>query len=282
MPLQHVLGLDHVVVTTRNLDAAGATWRKLGFTLSPRGTHSPHIGSANYTIVFGDDYIELLGILTETPHNRLTTAFLKQREGIERAAFTTDDAVAGLAELTARGISGSGPLAFARPVELPGGGTTEARFNTFNWPAEDAPAGLRIFACQHLTPDAVWIPALRHHPNGATRLAAVEIVAADPRAAAAQLSRLIDRPVESKGDGSYRVASGGNRADFLFHDAAAFARRYPEHVREGAPGEGAAALSIATDDMAKARGIAGTVAHDGALSVPAAQASGVIVSFVDG
>ncbi len=282
MPLQHVLGLDHVVVATRDLDAAGAAWRKLGFTLSPRGTHSPHIGSANYTIVFGDDYIELLGVLTETPHNRLTTAFLRQREGIERAAFTTDDADAGLAELTARGIGGSGPLAFARPVELPGGGATEARFNTFNWPAEDAPAGLRIFACQHLTPDAVWIPALRRHANGATRLAAVEIVAADPRAAATHLSRLIDRPVASVGDGSYRVGSGGTRADFLFHDTAAFARRYPERVRAGAPTEGAAALVIATDDMAKARGIAGAVVHDGAVSVPAAQASGVIVRFAEG
>lgn len=280
MPLKHVLGLDHVVVATRDLDTAGAAWRKLGFTLSSRGTHSPHIGSANYTIVFGDDYIELLGILTETPHNRLTTAFLTQREGIERAAFTTDDAVAGLAELVARGIGGSGPLAFARPVELPGGGTTEARFNTFNWPAGDAPAGLRIFACQHLTPEAVWIPALRRHANGATRLAAVEIVAADPRAAAAHLSRLIDRPGTDAGGGSYRVASGGTRADFLFHDATAFARRYPEQVRTGAPAEGTAALVIVTDDLAKPREIVGVVAHDGALSVPAAQASGVIVSFV--
>ena len=279
MSLKHIVGLDHVVVTTRNLDAASATWQRLGFTLSPRGTHSAHIGSANYTIVFGDDYLELLGILHETAHNQLTVAFLKQREGIERAAFTTDDASAGIAELNARGIGGSGPLAFARPVELPGGGNSEARFNIFSWPPEPAPAGLRIFACQHLTPETVWIPELQRHANGATGLLAVEIVSADPRAAAALLSRLIDQPVESD-DGSYRLASGGTRAVFRFYDTAAFAKRYPDSVRAGTPAEGAAALVLATDDAAKVRGIAGIVEHSHAFSIPAAQANGVIVSFI--
>lgn len=279
MSLQHVLGLDHVVVTTRDLEAAGTAWRRLGFTLSPRGTHSAHIGTANYTIVFGDDYIELLGVVSETPNNRLTVAFLGQREGVERAAFTTDDAAAGVAELVARGIGGSGPLSFARPVELPDGGVTEARFNTFYWPAEAAPAGLRIFACQHLTPEAVWIPALRRHANGALRLVAVEIVSADPRAAADMLSRLIDRPVEAADDG-YRVASGGGRAVFRFDDAAAFAKRYPAAVRAGAPSEGVAALVIATDDAARLRDLAGVVPRGDGFSVPATQANGVIVSFV--
>lgn len=279
MSLKHVVGLDHIVVTTRNLDAASAAWQKLGFTLSPRGTHSAHIGSANYTIVFGDDYIELLGILNETAHNQLTVAFLKQREGIERAAFTTDDASAGIAELNARGIGGSGPVAFARPVELPGGGHSEARFNIFSWPPEEAPAGLRIFACQHLTPQTVWIPELQRHANGATRLLAVEIVSSDPHAAATMLSRLIDQPVES-GDGGYRVASGGTRGDFRFYDAAAFAKRYPDSVRVGTPAEGAAALVLETDNAAKVRDIAGIIEHRNALSIPATQANGVIVSFI--
>ena len=92
MPLKHILGLDHVVVTVRDLDASARQWQSLGFTVSPRGTHSAILGSGNYTIMFGDDYVELLGILAETEHNKPTRDFLKEREGIERAAFTTDDA----------------------------------------------------------------------------------------------------------------------------------------------------------------------------------------------
>src|SRR6185295_11675001 len=88
MPLRHILGVDHVVVVARDLDAAAAQWRKLGFTLSPRGTHSPQMGSGNYTIMFGEDYLELLGVLHETEQNKPTREFLKNREGIERTAFT--------------------------------------------------------------------------------------------------------------------------------------------------------------------------------------------------
>ena len=77
MGLRHVIGLDHVVVSVRDLDAAAKAWRALGFTVSPRGTHSPHMGSANYTIMFGEDYMELLGVLTPTEHNAAMREWLE-------------------------------------------------------------------------------------------------------------------------------------------------------------------------------------------------------------
>lgn len=279
MPLKHLIGLDHVVVAVRDLDAAGAAWKKLGFTVSPRGTHSAHLGSGNYTIVFGDDYLELLGILNETPHNQATLQFLKAGEGIERTAFTTDDAAAGVAEVQARGIAADGPVHFGRPVDLPNGGKSEARFNIFRWPADTAPGGVRIFACQHLTPEAVWIPELKTHANGARGLVRVEVLTGKPQDAAAQLGRLIDQGATETADG-VRVASGGSRADFLFYDPTAFAQRYLDGVRQGAPAGGAVAIVIATDDLAKARAIPGAVVHGDGVSVPASAANGAILHFV--
>jgi Glyoxalase-like domain len=70
MSLQYVVGVDHVVVMVEDLDAASDNWRRLGFTVSPRGTHSAKLGSGNYTIMFGDDYVELLGILSGSPSPR--------------------------------------------------------------------------------------------------------------------------------------------------------------------------------------------------------------------
>ena len=285
MPLKHILGADHVVVTVRDLDAAAAQWRKLGFTLSPRGTHSPQMGSGNYTIMFGDDYLELLGVLHETEQNKATREFLAKREGIERTAFTTDDAAAGAADLKSRGFEPLGPVHFGRPVDLPNGQKGEAKFNVFRWPLSESPGGMRIFACQHLTRNTVWIPELQQHANGATRIATIEILSADPKVAAAHMSRLIDEPVSvadgSSNDKIWRVPSGGKRADFLFYDAATFARRYPEAVRTGAAPDGAAALVLGTSDLAaatKALGGAG-IAHNGMVSVPAGAANGVVVSF---
>lgn len=281
MPLKHILGLDHVVVTVRDLDAAARQWQGLGFTVSPRGTHSPLLGTGNYTIMFGEDYLELLGVLTETEQNKPTRDYLKNREGMERAAFTTDDAAAGAAELKSRGLEALGPVHFGRPVELPNGGTGEAKFNVFRWPLDQSPGGLRIFACQHLTRETVWIPELQKHANGASRIIRVEVLAADPKAAAEHLSRLIDEPASQQGD-AWLVPSGGKRADFLFYDAAGLAKRYPDALRNGAAPGGAAAVVLATSDLeaaAKAVGPAGQ-RHDGAVSVPASAANGIIVSFL--
>lgn len=281
MPLAQVIGADHAVVAVRDLDAAAEQWRRLGFTVSPRGTHSAQMGSGNYTIVFDVDYIELLGVLAETPHNAPTRAFLAKREGMERVAFTAVDAAAGVEELKARGIAATGPVDFGRPVVLPGGGNTEARFRVMHWPVDERPGGLRIFACQHLTRAAVWIKSLQTHANTARRLLEVEMLTPDPKAAAAHMTRLIDRPAEALADGAIRVPSGGERADFIFLDRAALAKRHPGIALAGLPDEGAIGLRIAVADVAaaaKAVGAAG-IAGERSVTVPPSAATGVIITF---
>jgi len=281
MPLAQVIGADHAVVAVRDLDAAAEQWRRLGFTVSPRGTHSAHLGSGNYTIVFDTDYIELLGVLAETPHNAPTVAFLNKREGIERVAFTAIDSAAGVEELKARGIAATGPVDFGRPVDLPGGGKSEARFRVMHWPVDERPGGLRIFACQHLTREAVWIKSLQTHANTARGLMEVEMLTPDPKAAAAHMTRLIDRPAVALADGAIRVPSGGGRADFIFLDRVALAQRHPGIALAGLAEEGAIGLRIAVADVAaaaKAVGAAG-IAGERCVTVPPSAASGVIITL---
>ncbi len=219
MALKHLVGLDHVVIVVRDLDRAPERWRRFGFTLSPRGTHSAHVGTGNHTIMLGPDYIELLGVLAETPHNEPSRTFLKRRgEGLERIALTTTDAADGVEEIRRKGIAGIGPIDFGRAVTLPGGGETEAKFRVFLWPTDEPPGGVRIFACQHLTRDAVWLPELQTHANTATCLSRVEIVTANPRRAASHMARLIDGVVEAEPDGAWRVPTGAARAKIVFLD----------------------------------------------------------------
>ncbi|MCX7275240.1 MAG: VOC family protein [Burkholderiales bacterium] len=278
--LNQVIGLDHAVVTVRDLDAAAAGWRALGFTLSPRGTHSAHMGTGNYTIMLTDDYLELIGVLADTAHNAPTRAFLAQREGIERAAFTARDAAAGVAELQARGIAATGPMDFGRPVILPDGRVTSANFATFNWPVNERPGGMRIFACQHFTRDAVWIPELQRHANTATAILRLEMLAPDPRAAAEHMGRLIDRSPEAQPDGAWRVASGSTRGDFIYLSRDVLAGRYPGVALDGLADEGTAALVLRVDDLEAARralaGVPVSVSA-GRLVVPASHANGLML-----
>ena len=199
MALKNIVGIDHAVVVVRDLDQAAENWRRLGFTVSPRGTHSAKMGTGNATIMLGPDYIELLGVLTETEHNAPTRAYLARHgEGIERIAFTAIDAAAGAEEIRARGYAALGPTDFERPVTMPDGTLSAAKFRTFQWPIEEAPAGLRIFACQHKTRETVWIPQLQQHANAANCLKRALVVSPDPAKDAAHLARLIDRDVSAR------------------------------------------------------------------------------------
>jgi hypothetical protein len=281
--LRNVTGIDHAVVVVKELDSAAETWKRLGFTLSPRGTHSAKMGSGNYTIMLDPDYIELLGILSETEHNAPTRAFLARRgEGIERIAFTAIDSAAGAEEIRARGFEPIGPIDFERPVEMPDGSLSAAKFRVFQWPVAEAPGGLRIFACQHKTRETVWIPELMKHANAAKCLKQALIVTPEPKTDADHLTRLIDREGRREADGAITVTSGGDRADFVFLTRDQLALRYPGVALTVLPERGGAGLVIASHDLAvteKALGASG-MRSGASLVVPPASATGTLLAFI--
>ena len=64
-----VKGIDHCFILVNDLDQAAEQYAAMGFTLSPRGVHSRAKGSANYTIMFPEDYFEILGLIEPTALN---------------------------------------------------------------------------------------------------------------------------------------------------------------------------------------------------------------------
>jgi glyoxalase-like protein len=285
MALKNVIGIDHAVVMVKDLDAAAENYKRLGFTVSPRGTHSAHMGSGNYTIMFDPDYMELLGVLAATEHNAPARAFLEQRgEGIERIAFTAVDSTAGAEEIKARGFPPVGPVDFERPVTLPNGAVSAAKFRVFQWPVAEAPGGVRIFACQHKTRETVWIPELMSHANAAKRLKQVLIASPEPAKDAAHLSRLIDREPNTEADGAVSVPSGGDRADFVFLTREQLGKRYPGVSLAGLAERGGAGLVLVSGDLAKtekALGAAG-VRSGAAICVAPGKANGTLLAFAAG
>lgn len=285
MALKNVIGIDHAVVMVKDLDKAAENYRQLGFTVSPRGTHSVHMGTGNYTIMFDPDYMELLGVLAATELNAPARAFLDKRgEGIERIAFTAVDSAAGAEEIRARGLTPIGPTDFERPVTLPDGTVSAAKFRTFMWPTAEAPGAVRIFACQHKTRETVWIPELMRHANAAKRIKQTLITTPEPAAEAAHLGRLIDREPTSEADGAVTVPSGGDRADFVYLTLDQLGKRYPGVPLAGLSERGGAALVLVSGDPAateKALGSA-AVCSEAAICVPPAKANGTLLAFIAG
>ena len=282
MALKNVIGIDHAVVMVRDLDKAADNWKRLGFTVSPRGTHSAKMGTGNYTIMLGDDYLELLGVIGETELNAPTRSFLARTGGgIERVAFTTTDAAAGAAHILARGYAPVGPTDFERPVTMPNGNVSAAKFTTFHWPVDEAPGGLRLFACQHKTRDTVWIPVLQAHANTAAGIERIIIVSPDPEADAQHLARMMDAEVDPA-DGEFVVPSGSDRADFVVMSREQLNRQYPGVSLGGLPERGGAALVLRVDDLGAAEKAIGTagIRTGSAIVVPPAAANGVMLAFV--
>ncbi|MBS0242908.1 MAG: VOC family protein [Proteobacteria bacterium] len=283
MTMRSIIGLDHVVVLCRDLAEGCTRWESLGFTVSPRGLHTAAMGTANHTIMLGEDYLELIGIVAETERNLPGRQFLARRgEGIERAAFTGTDADDGVAELKAHGFAALGPYDFGRPVDLPDGRQVEARFRTFVWPVEERPGGLRIFACQHLTRQNVWLPSLTRHANTATAILRVEMLSKDPLAAAKHMGRLIDREPERLADDAFRVETGAGRGDFVFLDQATLERRHPGVSLSGVPDEGAVTIALRVADAKAAADSVGpkaAIRDASTVKVAPRDANGVLLVF---
>jgi hypothetical protein len=155
------LAIDHAVIAVRDLDAAAASLRALGFTLTPRGRHS--IGSENHCIMFGSTYIELLAAPAPHPWLDYYRTFLERGEGLAAVALSTEDADEAVRELRQAGVAAKAPMDLSRPVQ---GGV--ARFRLVQ--IENLP---HVFVCQHLSRELVWRPQWQGHANGASELVGI-------------------------------------------------------------------------------------------------------------
>lgn len=281
-----ITGIDHALVAVRDLEAARAAWGRLGFTLTPRGRH---IGwaTANYCIMFADNYVELLGIVDAAGETAgLADELARRGEGVLKLALGTDDAEAARERLAAAGLEPSAAQALKRELELPEGSVMPA-FRLVQLPAKVTP-GLSLFLCQHLSPNLIRRKAWLQHPNGAEALAAVTVVVDEPVRLAEAYDRLFGAGASVMTDDTLGVFTG--RGVLLFvtpADLEVMHPNVPPNLSMGRPPAlpYVAALSFAVRDPAvtahhlreaKVPYVSGL---EGAIRVAPAHANGVILEF---
>ncbi len=272
-------GLDHVVIAVTDLDRAEASFRRLGFTLSPRALHSVAMGTANHTIMLRRDYFELLAVLSPTDRNLRWREALSAGEGLVGLALATPDAAAARDAWRGAGLSPGDVIAFSRPVERQGGRKMEARFEVVSLPKETMP-GVSLFACAQLTRDAVWLPELMAHPNTAEAIRGFAVSLPDPAAASGSWLRALPGAISTRVEGGMTLRLGDHAIDLL--DPASAARRYRLPAPITVPRM--IALDFAVRDVGACRAVlaqGGVPAEaDGDVTrVPADHACGVIVTM---
>ncbi|WDZ94139.1 VOC family protein [Herbaspirillum sp. WKF16] len=273
--------IDHVVIhVEEQLDDAEEKYTRLGFTLTPRGHHSK--GTSNHLAIFGDDYLELLGV---EPRN--SSVRWGHPAGLAGLVFKTADADHTWRHLAERGVplEGSGPQGFHRPVVVDGENLGDARFRTLRIAADRIPNG-RVFFCEHGTPELVWRKQWQEHANGAKGLAEFVYVAVDPNAAAAILQQAFGGATVTRHEHGVRFQAGPTAIWHLTREGVA--RHYGVDVALVPQGfERAVGLTLRVDSAQRtqgvlaANGIADSVldAQAGRVVVPPAHAHGVILAF---
>lgn len=210
--------LDHTVINVHyDMDGAQMAFAELGFFLTQRGYHS--LGSANYLMMFGTDYLELLGLppgLKNTPFN-----LGEVPRGILGLVFKTEDADTTFAHLQALDMADEPPRAFTRPVPT-AEGEVDAHFRITKVHADIFKGGW-VYYCEHGTPELVWRPELQSHNNGAKAIPEFVVATNDHERESEAFAQLLHSEVE--GDGNSRtVALADGKISIL--TPAAYGERY--------------------------------------------------------
>lgn len=194
------LPLDHTVINVHfEMDHAQAIFESLGFYLTPRGRHS--LGSINHLIVLEDDYVEIVGLPTDTAI--LRQEVLESPVGIDGLVFQTNNADRTYQALRQKKRPVQPVQAFSRPVALEGI-AVDARFRTTRFQPGTYAAG-RVYFCQHLTPELVWRKEWQSHLNQTLRTAAVLIVTSHPATEAKQYLTASGGKLEKGTQGEWRI-----------------------------------------------------------------------------
>jgi catechol 2,3-dioxygenase-like lactoylglutathione lyase family enzyme len=166
-----LLGIDHIVIAVRNLDAAARNYTQLGFTVVPGGQHP--VGTHNALIAFADgSYIELIAFYRDNRDHRWWDA-LQRGEGLVDFCMQTDDLIGDTARLRAAGVKIEDPVPWSR---------TRPDGYQLKWVlslARDEHRGVAPFLIQDETPREERIPRETAHRNGAVGIATITVAVAD-------------------------------------------------------------------------------------------------------
>ncbi len=244
-------GLDHVAHAVRDLDAAGELYGRLGFTVGARNRHP--WGTHNRIVQLPGFFVEILTVAEPEKligdgfpvlFGGFTRDWLARREGLNLLLLESGDATADASDFARAGIAGSGALRFEREGRKPDGSPAKVAFSVaFARHGSATDAGFAV--CQQHVPESFWNPAFQNHPNTASEIAGVVLVADEPQAHAAFLSAFCGAPHELRNGG---IAVRLPRGEAEIVTPAAFAARFGEHPA-GSDGLSIAAMRFFARDM---------------------------------
>jgi len=280
-------GIDHLVVTVRDLDAAGAFYESLGFTVGARNRHP--WGTENRIVQFPGAFLELITVGDGTaipPHGQhlfsfgaFVRDFIAGGEGAAMLALESRNAIADAEAFRLARIGDFEPFFFERQGVDAAGQPVRVSFTlAFAEPQELSRVG--FFTCQQHQPQNFWSKSQQIHANGVESIHSVVFVCDDPSDYHEFLGHFIGQREMRATSFGLELDTGRGMLEVLSPDAFAFrfGQPAPSDPQQGLQ---LAAIRLHVGDRKKSQEVIGSAAVQiGALTiVPASQAGGVVLAF---
>ena len=280
-----IMGIDHPVIAVDNMDAAHAAYRRLGFTIAPRGAHLEW-GTGNWCMMFPDDYLELRGIVNPEKYTHsLEKVLAEQGEGLMGVALGTNDAEAVYKHLAERGLNPQPVRTLTRNFELPEGNVQLSFALCFLDPPETG-GMMSVVFCQHLTPHLLRKPAWLQHDNAVVGVHSLTCAVPDLDAAAAAHESIFRAEAVDRTADGLSVDVGGRGKVIVMTEGAA-RQRFPLLKDPKTSGTGrivATSFRVADLDRCrrhlKSEGVEFLVSEENSLCVDPGEACGALLEFV--
>lgn len=200
----YIDGIDHAIVGVRDLEQARASFERLGFHTTPLARHRGR-GTGELCLMFGDDHVELCGIVDPAGDSESLARFLAAGEGLWALALRTADPEGTQEAWQLAGLEPAAVGEHERTMEP----DVELRCkDVMLEPA--ATGGLPLFACAQLEPERRRRPEWLDHPNGARAIGSVTVVVEEPAAFVAPMSKVFGSTSLTETDDTLAVHTGRN------------------------------------------------------------------------
>jgi catechol 2,3-dioxygenase-like lactoylglutathione lyase family enzyme len=281
-------GLDHVVHAVRDLDAAAALYRSLGFTVGARNRHP--WGTHNHIVQFPGFFIELLTLaepdkLGDDGFSIMFGAynrdFIEKHEGLSLLILESQDAAADEAAFRKAGIAASDVMRFAREGKRPDGAAVKLGFS-LAFATDGLAPDIHFATCQQHYPENFWNPAFQKHANSASGIAGVLLVAKNPREHRDFLLRLTGANDAAATAEGFAITTA--RGTIEMTTPAAFLNRFGVVAPDVTRGARLVALRFAAadasllQDVPALAGVGGLYAHNATVIGPQ-DAMGAVIVF---
>ena len=273
--------IDHLGVVGRDIAALTSAYRRLGFSptvpvplMAEKDGAAVRLGQDSAHLIFANSYVELSAVTSKSPDHHLAP-WLARREGLHILAFGSADAEASRTELTDAGFDVPPVQNASRHVEY-GPNHGDARFCWFKVPDTVGDEGF-LCVVEQRTPDLVFQPPDRGHPNGAVGVLGVVVCVQD---ADATRDRYVQLPGASSVEG-HRIWFGRQFIDL--YNNAALAHVYPGAADIAGPALAGFAIEVkdlaVTQTYLEEQGVTAFSSEAGGIHTSPGDGCGAMVAF---